>query len=543
VPDNPDVPKSADIPDNTHVLHADLSRRNRLTAAVAALLVGAALVTGCSGDDDALPIPSGEVTTTTNPNVYEQNRAEGVSALLDDLSAALTAGDSAALARLIDPSATTVFRTRLETAAANFGAPAPRPTSSSRTPEPRTTEPRTTPPQTTTRSRGTGAPSTSGGSAAPEPVRTSAPVTTPGPSTTAPLPDDSRGSALRPATLRYQLVLSDEAETQAPEAVTDKLTDQGSSDVWVAPVDLHYALGGARAPGIDEPELVSSEQLVVARYDDSWKVVGDATLVGGSAPPTMLWELAGLRVDDVPTSGGTSVIASYQGTADTVERVRGLLPAAVFAVQSFWGTDWPRKAVIVVTRTPRQFTTVSGAPEADGAAAAATVFAGIDADGTVRGQRVVLTPNAQRIPAPALGVVLRHELSHVATRSITSTKAPLWVTEGFAEYVGRKQTYRRIADAAPDLAAEVRSGSVPRTLPVDADFAVSGLRAGVAYQTAWSLWAFVAGRFGEGTLKKLYRTAAAGDASASTGAIASVLKIDPGDFVAQWRRWLVAETR
>ena len=110
---------------------------------------------------------------------------------------------------------------------------------------------------------------------------------------------------------------------------------------------------------------------------------------------------------------------------------------------------------------------------------------------------------------------------------------------------GRMRTAaaRRIADAAPDLAAEVRSGSVPRTLPVDADFAVSGLRAGVAYQTAWSLWAFVAGRFGEGTLKKLYRTAAAGDASASTGAIASVLKIDPGDFVAQWRRWLVAETR
>ena len=515
-------------------------RHQRFTAALAAILVGSALVAGCSGDDDELPIPSGAATTTTNANVYEQQRADGVTALLDKLSTAVAAGDTRTLARLIDASATPAFRTRLETAAANFGAPPPRTTPSTTAP-PAPSASDTPPPHPAPSAK----PDTSGGrdgggastSSVPSPKQPVPVTSTPA----RPLPDDSRGSALRPATLRYQLVLSDEAETQAPEAITDTLTDQGSSDVWVAPIELHYALGGARAPGIDEPELVVNEQMVVARYGDDWKVVGDATLLGGNAPATMLWELAGLRVDDVPTDGGTSVIASYPGTADIVDRVRGLLPGAVRAVEAFWGADWPRKVVVVATGTGRQFTQVSGAPDADDAAAAATVFTGIDADNTVRGQRIVLTPRAQRIAAPALGVVLRHELTHVATRSITSTKAPLWVTEGLAEYVGRKDTYRRLADAAPALASAVRSGSGPRTLPADADFAVSGPRAGVAYQSAWSLWAFIATRFGEDKVKTLYRKAAAGDAAVADTAISAELKISSGDLVTQWRRWLVKE--
>ncbi|HMS75680.1 hypothetical protein [Gordonia sp. (in: high G+C Gram-positive bacteria)] len=481
------------------------SRRNRGYRLTVALLAASALVVGCSGDDE-LPVPSGAATTTTNANVYEQQRAEAVTALLDKLSKAVTAGDAKSLAGLMDDSATPAFRKRLETAAANFGA---------------------RPQRTASPTTGSPAPSESRG---------------PSPAPARPLPDDSRGTALRPATFKYQLVLTDAAEMQAPESVTDKLTDQGSSDVWVTPVALRYALGGAQAPGIDEPELDIDQRMVVARYGDDWKVVGDATLVGGRAPATMLWEFAGLRVADVHTAGGTSVIASYPGTADLVDRARGLLPDAVQAVESFWGSQWPRRVAVVTTGTAGQFTGLSGAPEADGAAAAATVFTGIDADKTVRGQRIVLTPNARQIPAPALGVVLRHEITHVATRSITSVKAPLWVTEGLAEYVGRKGTYRRLADAAPDLAAAVRAGSAPRTLPTDADFAVSGPKAGLTYQSAWSLWAFMASKFGEDKIKNLYRKAAAGDAAAADAAIASELKVTSGDLVTQWRRWLTQAT-
>ncbi|HQV19317.1 MAG TPA: hypothetical protein PLC22_13520, partial [Gordonia sp. (in: high G+C Gram-positive bacteria)] len=97
------------------------SRRNRGYRLTVALLAASALVVGCSGDDE-LPVPSGAATTTTNANVYEQQRAEAVTALLDKLSKAVTAGDAKSLAGLMDDSATPAFRKRLETAAANFGA-------------------------------------------------------------------------------------------------------------------------------------------------------------------------------------------------------------------------------------------------------------------------------------------------------------------------------------------------------------------------------------------------------------------------------------
>ena len=57
----------------------------------------------------------------------------------------------------------------------------------------------------------------------------------------------------------------------------------------------------------------------------------------------------------VATSGGTSVVASYPGTDQTVARLARLLPGAVAAVESFWGADWPRRAVVVPTAAPAEF--------------------------------------------------------------------------------------------------------------------------------------------------------------------------------------------
>ena len=206
----------------------------------------------------------------------------------------------------------------------------------------------------------------------------------------------------------------------------------------MTPVALRYAaLGGAQAPGIDEPELDIDQRMVVARYGDDWKVVGDATWSVAVRRRQCYGNLPGCASPMCTQPAGTSVIASYPVRRSRRPRP-GLLPDAVQAVESFWGSQWPRRVAVVTTGTAGQFTGLSGAPEADGAAAAATVFTGIDADKTVRGQRIVLTPNARQIPAPALGVVPRHEITHVATRSITSVKAPLWVTEDWPSTSGAR---------------------------------------------------------------------------------------------------------
>jgi len=99
--------------------------------------------------------------------------------------------------------------------------------------------------------------------------------------------------------------------------------------------------------------------------------------------------------------------------------------------------------------------------------------------------------------------VLRHELTHVATRLDTAADAPMWLTEGLAEYVGRRG-YRDFAAVAPDLTAAVRAGELPAGLPTDADFRVDTDEATLAYQSAWSFAAFVADVYGEPKLRAMY---------------------------------------
>ncbi|KAF0970459.1 hypothetical protein [Gordonia sp. YY1] len=455
-------------------------------ASAVVLLIG--VTTGCGGpgpSSNVASVSTGSTTTSTTPaNVYEQQRAEGVTRLLDDLTTSVSAGDLRAIGRLVDDTATPAFTNRWVTAAENFR---PRPFS--------------------------------GGES------------------------DGR---LQFARFRYQLAPTEEAETLVPADVQGLLDVKGSSDSWVAPVELRYALGGERAPGVDEPEVVVTNQFVVARYGDEWKLVGDAEALGGEPSPTQMWELPGLSVSDVETAGGTSVIAWYLRTNPALANLRRLLPDAVDAVTAFWGDSWDRRAVLVATSTPKEFDElVAPGRGVTGTAAAATVYSRVDFPRrTATGQRIVFTPAADDLAAPTLAVVLRHELTHVAARAQTALDAPLWITEGVAEYVGRKGTYTRLPDAAPDLTQAVRAGNTPTALPDDAAFAVDGQNSQIAYQSAWSMAAYVADRYDEARLKRLYLgVAATSDPARQDAAIRAALGVGRDELVAGWGRWLEGQVR
>ena len=459
--------------------------RAGLVSAVVVLVI--AVATACGTVD----VPGGPgssaapVSSSPAVNVYERDRAAGVTRLLDALTEAVRSGDVRAIGTLVDTAATPAFKDRFVTAAAGF-AP----------------------------SRFT--------------------------------PRNGRSGTLRFARFGYQLAPTEEAEVLVPGELRELLDAGGSSDSWVAPVELRYALGGEGVPGVDEAEVVVGTQFVVARYGEAWRLVGDATALGGEPAPTQMWELPGLQVADTATAGGTSVVASYPRTSSTVATLQRELPGAVDAVSDFWGDDWDRRAVVVATATDDEFAAL--VPEgraATGTAAAATVFSSLDlVQRTATGQRIILTPAARELAAPTLAVVLRHELTHVAARVHTALDAPLWITEGVAEYVGRRGTHTRIADAAPDLIASVRAGRVPTGPPADTDFAMDGQTSQVAYQSAWSLAAYVADRFDEARLKKMYMgVAASALPAAQDAAIASSVGLTRAELVAGWQRWLEVQAR
>ena len=66
----------------------------------------------------------------------------------------------------------------------------------------------------------------------------------------------------------------------------------------------------------------------------------------------------------------------------------------------------------------------------------------------------------------------------------------------------------------------------------------------MAYQSAWSLAAYVADRFDEARLKKLYMgVAASALPAAQDAAIASSLGLTRAELVAGWQRWLEVQAR
>lgn len=518
-------------------------RRAVGTGLAVVLLAGGA--TAC-GTDAPAPAPSSASTIfSTPPSVYEEQRAEGVTALLDALPAALTGADKDALDALIDPLATADFRRTWQLARANLGP---------------------TPPATGTRQKSSARPS-------------SAPVGPP-----------SRGRNLVLKDLSYRLAMNSGPERLIGGALGVQLSDAGSSDSWVSEVTLSYALGGAARPGVDEAVIEIPMVLAFSRYDDEWKLLGDGSVAPDPAvtpgEPTapgepIPWEFSGLRARDVRTAGGASAVLSYPGTERTVGAVGAELTPAVAAVSQFWGRDWSQKAVVVATATDEQFAALTRTrPGTTSAAAAATVYSRIDSGSkTVVGQRIVLAPAARQLSRAGIAVILRHELFHVATRLATAEEAPMWLTEGVAEYVGRRgtsaepssastSTGRRSAepstsgrpgspqtdnpaeagdeltDVAPELAVQVAAGRAPTDLPADDDFSVDTAQARLAYQTAWSFAAFVADTYGDDRLKQMYLAVGqGGDDAATAKALQQTLGASKAQLITDWQRWLRQEVR
>jgi len=220
---------------------------------------------------------------------------------------------------------------------------------------------------------------------------------------------------------------------------------------------------------------------------------------------------------------GTSVTNPLPG------RITANFGPAVEAVQSFWGFDWPREIIIVVSGTEQQFRAQAGGGSAAQWAdiAAVTVADRVDTARRVAiGQRIVFAPGAANMSADALRIVLSHELFHYAARVDTAPDAPRWLTEGVADYVARPA-------AAPNATP------LPTALPSDGALDVPGPQRSLAYDHGWWFARFVAERYGPTTLRALYRAACGVGHADLPAAVSDVLGTDMPNLLARWQRWLI----
>ena len=230
-----------------------------------------------------------------------------------------------------------------------------------------------------------------------------------------------------------------------------------------------------------------------------------------AAPVSMTTPTAASTTETL-TDGRTVHLVGLGGprTAPLLARIGAEMDDAAKAVTGFWGPDWPHDVVIVAAGSDAEFGTLAGG--------------GPDTAATTTAERIMFAPGAAQMSNASLGIVLRHELFHFASRAETAADAPRWLTEGVADFVGRPPTPR------PPDAAQLAE------LPTDAE--LGGPDQSRAYDRAWWFSRFVAQEYGADTLRALYvRACAPGHPDAAT-AVRETLGADLPTVLAGWRRWL-----
>jgi hypothetical protein len=324
--------------------------------------------------------------------------------------------------------------------------------------------------------------------------------------------------------------------------------------VWAPRVTVCYALRGFDSTCTERPQSLTFVRRAHRWYlgaDDDFAASGGRTWRG-------LWDFGPVSV----YHGRYSLLLAHPDNAGRLAALARLVDQAVPAVTAAWGTDWTRRVVVVIPASQREMAEVIGdAGSLTDIAAVATADYADPLTGVVRGQRVVVNPaNLARLGYTGQVVVIRHEVTHLASRAVTGPDLPTWLVEGLADYVGYLGTGVPVSVASQELRTEVQRGDYPTALPADGDFGFGSARLPQSYEEAWLACRLIAKLAGRTGLVRLYRqvgtarvgqvgnarvgqrdTGRVGRGQALDQAMRRVLSMSYQQFVQRWQATVVTE--
>ncbi len=272
---------------------------------------------------------------------------------------------------------------------------------------------------------------------------------------------------------------------------------------WVAHVVLVYQLEGGGGEVRREQYLTlvpdPATEGEAGADGPQWRLAGD------SDGPTAvdLWDLGPVRV-----ARGERVVVI--GTGD-VEPFVQVTDDAARRVDEVWGEDWPRRTLVEVPATQAELARLLGRDDEAGLEQIAAVTTGESAGGEMAttGDRVVVNPRGFEVLSDVgRRVVMTHELTHVATRASTSVPVPIWLGEGYADWVGYRGSGLARATVAGPVVREVREGRGPAVLATLDDFDPTRGDVDDAYAGSWVVVDLLARQHGEQALTSFYRAVA-----------------------------------
>ena len=266
------------------------------------------------------------------------------------------------------------------------------------------------------------------------------------------------------------------------------------------------------------------------RVPVTFRRVGGTTRFGGlrasQRQAVPLWMLGPVSVARTPRS---LVVSAVPGAAG---RLSPLADRAVLDVRRVLHI-WPGRVVVEVPRDQRQLDRVLGSAAGTYAGIAAVTSTSDGSGDRSAPEHVFVNPRVFDPLGPrASQIVMSHEATHVAVRAAVSSM-PVWLVEGFADYVALARTDLPVNRLANQALNRVRRTGPPAGLPTRGDFGPHSRRLGASYESAWLACRLIAGTYGERRLVAFYR---ASDRSGATAeAFRSVLGTDQRAFTRAWR--------
>ncbi|MFI0899476.1 hypothetical protein [Streptomyces sp. NPDC020983] len=299
-----------------------------------------------------------------------------------------------------------------------------------------------------------------------------------------------------------------------------------------AEVELSY-----RLRGYDAKPVVATAYLTFTHRAGHWYVAADDDgNAAGKRTAVQLWDQGKVTVVRGTHSlvlglAGTTALRGHAADADR----------AVPRVQRAWGrAGWPGTVVVEAPKTLDQLGALLAADPGDYRDIAAVTTGELGGRAAAPADRVLLNPAAfGRLSAFGRQVVLTHETTHVATRLATTSRTPLWISEGFADWVAYRESGRSAPEIAPELAQDVAAGHVPAALPANADFRPTAPALPQAYEGGWLANRMIADQWSPAALTAVYR--AAGTGTPLDTVLRSHLHLSLAAFTARWRTYVQQE--
>jgi hypothetical protein len=308
-----------------------------------------------------------------------------------------------------------------------------------------------------------------------------------------------------------------------------------AEQVQLASVQVRYKFTGQ-----DASPVLARESFTFVLTGSGWRIAGPGDSQMRRRDDAEIWDSGQVRT----ARSARTLIVHHPGDQDLAQRLLQVADRAYAQVDAAWTGRWERKAVILIPHDQDEAERLVGARNLSRVAAVASSSVESGAAERVLGNRIVVnTDNVVRYNDLNLQILVTHEMTHVATRTLGDA-VPLLLVEGFADWAALKPVGLPFEATRPALDAAVDNRRFDGDLPTDLDF--RGPEAAVAYDkgSAFCLW--VVNTYGAGKLQALYRkfrgSGETGDDELDRG-FRSVLGVSRETAERRWAAWVSDQLR